>query len=48
MVIFPTSVHRFSKILAAFMPYNKNPKTPYTSVALGLRQIRAFLLFFPR
>jgi hypothetical protein len=30
------------------MPYNKNPKTPYTSIALGLRQIRAFLVFFPR
>ena len=40
--------NRASKILAAFMPYNKNPKTPYTSVALGLRQIRAFLVFFPR
>ena len=40
--------NRFSKILAAFMPYNKNPRTPYTSVALGLRQIRAFLVFFPR
>jgi len=40
--------NRFGKILAAFMPYNKNPKTPYTSVALGLRQVRAFLVFFPR
>merc|ERR1712223_2105127 len=40
--------NRFGHIFAAFMPFNKNPKTPYTSVALGLRQIRAFLVFFPR
>ena len=35
-------------IFGAFMPYNKNPKTPWTSVMMGMRQVRAFLFLFPR
>merc|ERR1711936_546753 len=34
--------------LYAFMPYNKSPKTPWTMVAMGMRQIRAFLIYFPK
>merc|ERR1719412_1176795 len=34
--------------LGAFMPYNKNPKTPWTMFTMGMRQIRAFFLYFPR
>jgi len=34
--------------LGAFMPYNKNPKTFYNSIVMGLRQIRAYFLYFPR
>lgn len=35
-------------LLGAFMPYNKNPKTLYNSITMGLRQIRAFFLYFPK
>jgi hypothetical protein len=34
--------------LAAFLPYNKTPKTPWSVFMLGLRQVRAFFLYFPR
>ena len=34
--------------LMAFLPYNKNPKTPVNSVMMGLRQIVAFLALYPR
>lgn len=34
--------------LLAFMPYNKSPKTPWTMFAMGMRQIRAFLIYFPK
>ena len=37
-----------SKAVAAFMPYNKNPKTPFTAVVMGIRQITTFLALFPR
>jgi len=37
-----------SKALAAFMPYNKNPKDPWTSVVMGVRQITTFLMLYPR
>ena len=32
----------------AFLPYNKNPKTPVNSVMMGLRQIAAFVALYPR
>merc|ERR1719328_118575 len=32
----------------AFMPYNKSPKTPWTMFTMGMRQIRAFLIYFPK
>lgn len=34
--------------LGAFMPYNKSPKTPWTMFSMGMRQIRAFLIYFPK
>ena len=34
--------------IAAFTPYNKSPKTPWSLLMLGVRQIRAFFLYFPR
>jgi len=37
-----------SKALAAFMPYNKNPKTPWTSIVMGVRQVTTFLVLYPR
>ena len=36
------------RMLMAFLPYNKNPKTPVNSVMMGLRQIVAFLALYPR
>jgi hypothetical protein len=36
------------RALLAFMPYNKNPKTPFSIVSLGLRQIAAYVALFPR
>lgn len=30
------------------MPYNKSPKTAYTSLVMGFHQIRAFLFYFPK
>lgn len=36
------------RLLMAFAPYNKNPKTPFTFLSMGVRQITAFLTFFPR
>merc|ERR1719427_2575832 len=32
----------------AFMPYNKSPKTPFNIFLMGVRQIQAFFLYFPR
>jgi len=32
----------------AFMPYNKSPKTPFNVFLMGVRQIQAFFLYFPR
>merc|ERR1719167_128438 len=32
----------------AFMPYNKSPRTPWTMFTMGMRQIRAFLIYFPK
>ena len=34
--------------LYAFAPFNKNPKTPATSISMGIRQILAFLVLYPR
>jgi len=34
--------------LYAFMPFNKNPRTPYNSIAMGVRQVSSFLILFPR
>ena len=36
------------RALYAFAPFNKNPKTPATSVSMGFRQILAFLVLYPR
>ena len=36
------------RAIGAFMPYNKNPKTPWTMLTMGLRQVRAFFFYFPR
>ena len=36
------------RALLAFMPYNKNPKTPFSIVSGGLRQIAAYIALFPR
>jgi len=36
------------KAIGAFMPYNKNPKTPANNMIMGMRQITSFLLLFPR
>jgi hypothetical protein len=36
------------RAIAAFTPYNKNPKTLWTSIAMGVRQIRAFFIYFPK
>jgi hypothetical protein len=36
------------RALLAFMPYNKNPKTPFSIVSMGLRQIAAYVALFPR
>ena len=36
------------RALSAFTPYNKNPKTLWTSIAMGIRQIRAFFIYFPK
>lgn len=35
-------------MIGAFMPYNKNPKTPYNSLVMGLAQIRTFVFNFPK
>ena len=32
----------------AFTPYNKNPKTLWTSLTMGMRQVRAFFIYFPK
>ncbi|TRY76606.1 hypothetical protein TCAL_03493 [Tigriopus californicus] len=34
--------------LGAFAPYNKNPKSAWTSVVMGIRQVRAFFYLFPK
>jgi hypothetical protein len=36
------------RAISAFTPYNKNPKTLWTSIAMGVRQIRAFFIYFPK
>merc|ERR1719384_933677 len=36
------------RALYAFTPFNKNPKTPATSISMGFRQIMAFLALYPR
>lgn len=36
------------RALGAFMPYNKSPRTLWTMLTMGMRQIRAFLFYFPR
>jgi len=35
-------------LIGAFAPYNKSPKTLWTSVMMGVRQVRAFFLYFPK
>ena len=35
-------------LLGAFMPYNKQPRTAWTSIMMGIRQTRAFFLYFPK
>ena len=37
-----------SSTAAAFMPYNKYPKTPWSLFMLGIRQVRSFFTYFPR
>ena len=37
-----------SSTAAAFMPYNKYPKTPWSLFVLGVRQVRSFFTYFPR
>jgi len=32
----------------AFLPFNKYPKTPFVLLQMGIRQVRAFFLYFPR
>jgi len=34
--------------MSAFMPYNKSPQTVNSILLLGLQEIRAFFLYFPR
>jgi len=36
------------KLLGAFMPYNKNPRTPATSILMGFRQISSFMVLYPK
>jgi hypothetical protein len=36
------------RAFGAFMPYNKSPRTPWTMLTMGMRQIRAFLIYFPK
>merc|ERR1711899_223061 len=36
------------RAMLAFMPYNKNPQTPFALASLGLRQIAAYVALFPR
>jgi len=36
------------RALYAFTPFNKNPKTPATTISMGFRQIMAFLALYPR
>lgn len=38
----------FGRGFYAFMPYNKSPRTPWTMFTMGMRQIRAFLIYFPK
>merc|ERR1719445_2157928 len=37
-----------SSTAAAFMPYNKYPKNPWSLFMLGIRQVRSFFTYFPR
>ena len=37
-----------ARALYAFNPFNKNPKNMFTTVSMGLRQIYAYLMQFPR
>jgi len=37
-----------ANLAGAFAPYNKSPKTAWTSLMMGIRQVRAFLLYFPK
>eukprot|EP00090_Calanus_glacialis_P016360 TRINITY_DN2561_c0_g1_i1.p1 TRINITY_DN2561_c0_g1~~TRINITY_DN2561_c0_g1_i1.p1 ORF type:complete len:1526 (-),score=363.79 TRINITY_DN2561_c0_g1_i1:68-4645(-) len=32
----------------AFLPFNKTPKTPFNIFLMGIRQVQAFFLYFPR
>ena len=36
------------RAILAFMPYNKNPKTPAAILSLGIRQIAAYIALYPR
>merc|ERR1719184_398662 len=36
------------RALYALTPFNKNPKTPYNNIVMGIRQITSFLMLFPR
>ncbi len=38
----------FKHVFGAFLPYNKNPKTVANSIMMGIRQIRAFFIYFPK
>ncbi len=48
IMIFALTVSSTARALAAFAPFNKNPKTPYNSISMGLQQIRMFLFLFPK
>jgi hypothetical protein len=37
-----------TRLTQTFSPSNKNPQTPFSTFSLGMRQSRAFFLWFPR
>jgi hypothetical protein len=36
------------RAFVAFTPYNKNPKNLWTTISMGMRQVRAFFIYFPK
>ena len=43
---FPGNTVR--NFVGAFLPYNKNLKTPVNSLLMGLQQLRSFVFYFPK